>query len=164
MPNCATDHLSCKLFYLIILLANCCTRSSCWRIVVPDHPFCTLLRQIIFFSQIVHQIKFHANYCTRSTNTRIVVPNHHFFAKLCTKLSFGILLHQKIIFGSVVPLYFLWISFSLLLSIMLHHNIVLPYHHMLQNETSWLSPNPGVSKSSKNGFFYKAHIWGLNFL
>ena len=40
-------------------------------------------------------------------NTRIFVPNHHFFAKLCTKPSFGILLHQKIIFGSVVPLYFL---------------------------------------------------------
>ena len=143
--------LFCQIVQQIIFHANCFTWSSCWRIVVPDHlvgellyqdhPFCTLLRPIIFFSQIVHQIKFHANYCTRSTKTIIVVPNHHFFAKLCTKLSFGILLHQKIIFGSVVPLYFLWISFSLLLSIMLHHNIVLPYHHMLQNEPNWVSPN-----------------------
>ena len=67
--------LPCKLLYQIIFLASCYSKSSCWQIVVTDHPFCKLLRQITCFS---HQIIFHANCCTRSTNIRIIVTNHFF--------------------------------------------------------------------------------------
>ena len=71
--NMSSQHLMTNSLQILESLVWSSTESFCWQVVVSDHPFCKLLRQIIFFSAILY---------TRSPLLQIILPNHFLYCQI----------------------------------------------------------------------------------